>query len=692
METGAKRSGGPVPDDRGGKKQQQTPLASELDLETLVSQLQQHTQPSAQEAEPTPPPADEGIALAEQLQGALATMQSQAAPEVPAQAPPPIQAPEPQVKPLSDAYKEQLVAQVQEHKTDERPKESAMLIGTRERMLPVVNLLAYQVLDALGKGHYSEVLNMIMQPESERGRIYRHLVSIFEDTKELFVTELGPFLPYNIPGTTRFIENRDVIQRINLTTFCIAIFGAIEVGFADLNKWFLSIFVPENGRLLKPQGELLIELKTQAYISALTQEKDNAAQVLNSLFPEDMESLLLEGHERSQLTPVESEFVQRLRKRKENIEKEEADEVKLAKKYQWVSFLRELFEYVQKNLTTANLRVVVPTHQVSVQPPVHEESQQAPKENTGQAVQPVSEKEKPAAPGASEETENKSEAPKEAAPRRRLPVVEEAEPPSPAPKHVPAPLPPMPTNPPPPNMPLPPAPAALSRPPPVPPSPAPHPQVPELPERDRRRLAQRDAVGNSDAFATFERARNTPEGAEALRPRGHLYTTRRSWTKEEEEALLKGMDKVQGPHWSEILKLYGRGGIISEVLKDRTQIQLKDKARNLKMFFVRCGLPMPAVFHYVTGDYRSRRGNARKRAQQQASEAARMTQAHGNVQATLSSAPPPEMAGAAATQPMADDLPTAEALDQALDALRDTRPEPEDSHIQQLLRYVNNSS
>ncbi|CCJ29192.1 unnamed protein product [Pneumocystis jirovecii] len=56
-------------------------------------------------------------------------------------------------------------------------------------------------------------------------------------------------------------------------------------------------------------------------------------------------------------------------------------------------------------------------------------------------------------------------------------------------------------------------------------------------------------------------------------------TQRRPWSKEEEQALFAGLDQVKGPHWSQILTLYGAGGTISEALKDRNQVQLKDKAR-----------------------------------------------------------------------------------------------------------------
>ena len=115
-----------------------------------------------------------------------------------------------------------------------------------------------------------------------------------------------------------------------------------------------------------------------------------------------------------------------------------------------------------------------------------------------------------------------------------------------------------------------------------------------------------------NTLAAYEAAKASAEGTDAVRPKASMFTTRRTWTKQEEEALLKGMDKVQGPYWSQILELYGPGGKISEVLKDRTQVQLKDKARNLKMFFVRLGLPIPAVFQYVTGDYESRKSSGKR--------------------------------------------------------------------------------
>ncbi|KAK3077311.1 hypothetical protein LTS18_010610 [Coniosporium uncinatum] len=94
---------------------------------------------------------------------------------------------------------------------------------------------------------------------------------------------------------------------------------------------------------------------------------------------------------------------------------------------------------------------------------------------------------------------------------------------------------------------------------------------------------------------------------------------RRSWSDSELQALMNGLDAVKGPHWSQILGLYGQGGSISEVLKNRNQVQLKDKARNLKLFFLKSGVEVPEYLKGVTGDLRSRApGVARRKEREKA--------------------------------------------------------------------------
>ena len=80
-------------------------------------------------------------------------------------------------------------------------------------------------------------------------------------------------------------------------------------------------------------------------------------------------------------------------------------------------------------------------------------------------------------------------------------------------------------------------------------------------------------------------------------------SSRRVWSRHEENALLDGLDRVGGPYWSRILALHGAGGTISEILKDRTQVQLKDKARNLKLWFLKeRPQEVPNSLKHVTGD------------------------------------------------------------------------------------------
>ncbi|KND94402.1 Telomeric DNA-binding factor trf1 [Tolypocladium ophioglossoides CBS 100239] len=99
-----------------------------------------------------------------------------------------------------------------------------------------------------------------------------------------------------------------------------------------------------------------------------------------------------------------------------------------------------------------------------------------------------------------------------------------------------------------------------------------------------------------------------------------LHSTRRPWTQEEEKALMAGLDMVKGPHWSQILTYFGQNGTISDILKDRTQVQLKDKARNLKLFFLKTNSEMPFYLQAVTGELKTRAPTqaARKEAEERA--------------------------------------------------------------------------
>ena len=105
----------------------------------------------------------------------------------------------------------------------------------------------------------------------------------------------------------------------------------------------------------------------------------------------------------------------------------------------------------------------------------------------------------------------------------------------------------------------------------------------------------------------YEKARQAAaKSSSSGQRKGSNISQRRPWTTEEEQALMAGLDAVKGPHWSQILALYGPGGTISEALRDRTQVQLKDKARNLKLFFLKSHIEVPYYLGFVTGELKSR--------------------------------------------------------------------------------------
>ncbi|KAI5289878.1 TTAGGG repeat binding factor, partial [Ascosphaera aggregata] len=104
----------------------------------------------------------------------------------------------------------------------------------------------------------------------------------------------------------------------------------------------------------------------------------------------------------------------------------------------------------------------------------------------------------------------------------------------------------------------------------------------------------------------YERARQAASARPAPSRRSILPSQRRPWTTEEENALMAGLDRVKGPHWAQILQMFGPGGTINETLKDRNQVQLKDKARNLKLFFLKSGIEVPYYLKFVTGELKTR--------------------------------------------------------------------------------------
>lgn len=76
--------------------------------------------------------------------------------------------------------------------------------------------------------------------------------------------------------------------------------------------------------------------------------------------------------------------------------------------------------------------------------------------------------------------------------------------------------------------------------------------------------------------------------------------------------------------------MYGAGGSVSEALKDRNQVQLKDKARNFKLYFLKNHIQLPFSLSLVTGELRTRA--PAQAAKNEAEERGRLSEEYGYVE------------------------------------------------------------
>ena len=357
--------------------------------------------------------------------------------------------------------------------------------------------------------------------DNEESQAYTTLKNLFDQTRKVYSRET-PFI--DAIAIQMFQPNQqEIIRKANIATFISSILGAHDVSFFHLNEFFMETFVPLGHRLLKWQGAIYLELKTQTYISALINSDGSPEAMLDELFPSDLDAQILTRHpDAPSLSPSEQDFIDRSKQRRNYLLAEDSTEEAvrdLPKKYQWHDFVREFATCISKNVDGI---MNVPA---KAQPLFGANALDRRTASAAQALQDT-----------------------------------------------------------------------LAR-----------------SNSDGTRGVQSLSLNGSNAQSTVGGSDGRSSLDTARKPIAASSTIRQPWTKPEEDALLSGLDKVNGPHWSQILALYGRGGSISEVLKDRNQVQLKDKARNLKLWYLKTGKEVPAALRGVTGELR-KRGGARARA------------------------------------------------------------------------------
>ncbi|OJI96142.1 hypothetical protein ASPVEDRAFT_35486 [Aspergillus versicolor CBS 583.65] len=536
--------------------------------------------------------------------------------------------------------------------------------------LPILDNLSTQILSLLAKSTYQDITSFVSEPDSENGQAYATMRSLFDHTKKVYSSKVSFLSPTELELTEP--AQVDIIRKANLASFVSSIFGTQEIGFSELNDNFLDVFVPEGGRLLKQQGALFLELKTQAFIASMNNTERTRTELLYILFPDNLEQQLLDRRPGTrQLAPSETDFVNRAGSRRDillsDINNEEAMKA-LPDKYHWEDFLRDLSSYITKNFDTINsqqskkvtkgrqpsssngdseppsapLQSQFPVSSQAPEVPVdknmhgdlvaraaraaqialqghgfrrsQQQAQQQQQQQQQQAQQQQKQQQQYQQQQQQQQAQQQQQQQQQAQQQQQTSQQQQQQGIQILQGYTPAQQ----------QYQTSPAPSGYQQ------SPGTytfqqspmqnnfqqynHPSPSPIPGRPNSSTANHGYMPGIPHYSQsqptqvlYERARMAASAKSSPSSRkSGLPSQRRPWTTEEENALMAGLDRVKGPHWSQILAMFGPGGTISEALKDRNQVQLKDKARNLKLFFLKSGIEVPYYLKFVTGELKTR--------------------------------------------------------------------------------------
>ncbi|KAL2069858.1 hypothetical protein VTL71DRAFT_14537 [Oculimacula yallundae] len=444
--------------------------------------------------------------------------------------------------------------------------------------LPILESLSTQILATLAQGPYSETIRIVQDPDSELGQAYATLKSLFDQTKRIYSKD-GFFLSAD-DLNIKEPEHRATIRTTNLASFSAAVFAS-SVGFYELSSCFIDIVTPDGACLEKEPGELLVNLKTQMYLSMVTSEEqtDTKEDVLEEMFPYDFEEVLKARHPDIPLSQDEHEFVASINGRREYLMNEptDVDAIQvLSEKFGWEGFLTGVSSYLRKNyepLLAPYMKRHALTTPTSPRRTPAVETHQDPS-NSFQNLN-----------GGSNLSDLDISMHAQLAADEVLKALGYNVGPQ---------------------------------------------QNSATPQQAQNPPQNGTDPGNTVPYPTqsaptqvlYEKARRaaSTKASSASARRPGTPSQRRPWTNEEENTLMAGLDQVKGPHWSQILALYGPNGSLNDILRDRNQVQLKDKARNLKLFFLKSGIEVPYYLQCVTGELKTRAPSqaAKREAEQRA--------------------------------------------------------------------------
>lgn len=442
-------------------------------------------------------------------------------------------------------------------------------------------------------------------------KLFTHIRMIYDSkTPLLTVHDVVPGLwfpncpaPLILRGHEAYIVT--AIRKSNLLTFLLTILNCFNYGFELLQESFLDVFCPntiftgnstidQNGKFLKSQAILYLELKTQAFISALKSFDDESDQIptvkqqeyLDIIFSDNISDQLVlrrKGNRNNVteelMTPSQREFVERCERRRENLLNYTSFK-SLIQDYDWNHFVKELLEYCNKNLG-----LIIWGHKGRGKSPLYcfdstefdtqvlyASGAAAPDENAALVHADAN----TSGAGHQNLLGGDPESGSFDSPDLASSVTQQV---------------------------------MLSA-----------SGGGDGGSSGHEKNAIKDLHGNrltkslADAavaitsgsqlgHSTVGAGTTAGSGGGGGGGRGGMLkklNPKRTWSKEEQDALAEGLRDV-GPSWAKILDLYGPGGKINESLKNRSQVQLKDKARNWKLQYLKTGRPLPEYLLKVTG-------------------------------------------------------------------------------------------
>ncbi|KAK8078481.1 Telomere repeat-binding factor- dimerization domain protein [Apiospora saccharicola] len=549
--------------------------------------------------------------------------------------------------------------------------------------IPTLGTVAYDVLRALSERSFETVIGGINPKENgeetEVFKEYRNLKSFFYDLREKISDEF----PLLYPDQLDIVDTgeQEIIRVANLATICSSIFGANELGWPDLDSNFLLAFVPKSKPMTSEVADLYIGLKTQMYLDLLENEEDsNREPLLKRLFVDGVESSLKQRHPDVPLVGAEKDFLANCNARKALLLEESFDPAKIVElkdqKYPYDSFLQSINVYISncietiESLATRRNSISFDMENFSFDDGLdgHDlDLETLMAEATSRANQAMVDENEVSTNGADIDelaalladgiTRNSQQqqthpptaaasglsptalALEESALRAKTLALDSIQ----QNQYRPT-VSPQPSS----------KPTTYHNPQQHQPQPQPqHAQYYQYNQQPAENAQASDKATSSTAYPRTTRSSN-----HARREGSH--STRRPWSADEEKALMMGLDMVKGPHWSQILSLFGPTGSMSQILADRTQVQLKDKARNLKLFFLKTNSEMPYYLQCVTGELKTRAPT--QAARKEAEEKARLTSqeeqeringimALGNMQTNGAQRPNPALVGQRSATP-----------------------------------------